>query len=268
MIKKACEYCGKLYETYNLKSKFCSKSCRYNSCKRYCLICGEELPAANKKYCSEKCMGIAQSRKKGYVEIKCDNCGELFTMEKHDYDYKIKKGQDKFFCSRKCYGIYQRVYKEETCTFCGKIFSKRPCDFEKSHTNYFCSIECSQKYSTYYINNSSWENEIGQFLIQKGIAYEREYRVEDFRFDFFLLDYNILIEIDGSFWHNSPRAIARDKKKNHIALKNKFTLLRFLSDDTRHLEKIKNDLEKLIKIYDEPAYIKTIYNREDLKTKI
>ena len=62
-------------------------------------------------------------------------------------------------------------------------------------------------------------------------------------YDFYLLDYNILIEIDGDFWHCNPIKfptptcktqeinIINDEFKNNWAQENGYKLLRFWEDD-------------------------------------
>lgn len=76
-----------------------------------------------------------------------------------------------------------------------------------------------------------------------------------FIFDFYLPDYNILIEVDGDFWHCSPTKhlspvcktqeinIENDKIKNKWAQENGYKLLRFWEDDiNNNIKQIKQTL--------------------------
>ena len=45
-------------------------------------------------------------------------------------------------------------------------------------------------------------------------------------YDFYLLDFKTLIEVDGSYWHTSKKALQNDKLKTKLAKKNGFKLLR------------------------------------------
>lgn len=36
------------------------------------------------------------------VSLICNECGDEFYIDKRRYNYNIKKGQERFFCSRKC----------------------------------------------------------------------------------------------------------------------------------------------------------------------
>jgi G:T-mismatch repair DNA endonuclease (very short patch repair protein) len=73
-------------------------------------------------------------------------------------------------------------------------------------------------------------------------------------YDFYLPEYNILIEVDGDFWHCNPtkfpqaeyitqkRNILRDQEKNQWAKDNGYKLLRFWEDD------INNNIKQVKKI--------------------
>lgn len=74
-------------------------------------------------------------------------------------------------------------------------------------------------------------------------------------YDFYLPDYNLLIEVDGDFWHCNPDTkhkipkyntqkynLERDRIKNEWAIQNGYKLLRFWEND------IKNNVKKIKKI--------------------
>ena len=71
-----------------------------------------------------------------------------------------------------------------------------------------------------------------------GISFVREYKAipgRRFRWDFMLLDAQILVEIQGGIWrakgaHNTGKAIQRDCEKNNLAVLHGFRVLYFTPD--------------------------------------
>jgi very-short-patch-repair endonuclease len=78
------------------------------------------------------------------------------------------------------------------------------------------------------------------------IKYETLFYVKDIKafYDFYLPDHNILIEVDGDFWHCNPNTkfalpkyqsqkknLIRDEEKAQWALDNGYKLIRFWEDD-------------------------------------
>lgn len=94
-------------------------------------------------------------------------------------------------------------------------------------------------------------------LDKHNIKYEEQYMVKEIKsfFDFYLLDHNILVEVDGDFWHcnqelgfkptynSQKRNIKKDKIKNEWCKNNRIKLLRFWENDiNNNPEKVKNKL--------------------------
>ena len=63
------------------------------------------------------------------------------------------------------------------------------------------------------------EIKIKEFLIGEGINFESNHQIKNFRVDFFLKDYNLVIECDGDYWHGNPK-FYNHKKLNTIQIKN------------------------------------------------
>ncbi|MCK4358480.1 MAG: DUF559 domain-containing protein [Candidatus Cloacimonetes bacterium] len=97
--------------------------------------------------------------------------------------------------------------------------------------------------------------EILNFL---NIPFEHQFRLDNYLYDFHILNTNILIEVDGDYFHGNPKKFSklnkmqlemkeRDLKHNKIAKVNNFVLLRFWQDDILNNEKIVvNKLEEFI----------------------
>jgi len=75
-------------------------------------------------------------------------------------------------------------------------------------------------------NNTTSEIKFGQAMVDAGLKLYPEYRVGDYRFDFKVKHYPILIEIDGSVhWSKDKHEI--DMRKMRYATMHGFKILRF-----------------------------------------
>jgi len=105
---------------------------------------------------------------------------------------------------------------------------------------------------------SKLEDKFAHLLLEMGISYQRQKRVERKIYDFYLPQKNVLIEVDGDFWHcNHKKGIKlgyrfqvknlkNDALKEVIARKNGFSILRFWENDILHQpEKVKEQLKKI-----------------------
>jgi very-short-patch-repair endonuclease len=54
------------------------------------------------------------------------------------------------------------------------------------------------------------------FLEELGLLYEFQKPIKRYIADFFLPDYNLIIEADGDYWHNRPGAKVYDALKDLI----------------------------------------------------
>ncbi len=96
------------------------------------------------------------------------------------------------------------------------------------------------------------------------IKYETSYYVKDIKafYDVYIPQHNILIEVDGDFWHTNPlkypdgpvnkcqfKNAIRDEEKSQWALDNGYTLLRFWENDiNNNIKQVKQTLlEALVK---------------------
>lgn len=97
-------------------------------------------------------------------------------------------------------------------------------------------------------------------LKSNNISYEREKNFEYFLFDFYLLDFDFYIEIDGDYWHSNPKFYPdgpitssqkinfyRDIKKNNLCKEKNLKLLRFWEFDIlNNLNEIEIKLKELL----------------------
>ena len=106
--------------------------------------------------------------------------------------------------------------------------------------------------------NTKPELKMKEILVSLDIPFKHQFRLGHCLFDFRLLNANILIEVDGDYYHGNPKIFKklnkmqkemkeRDKKHNEVAKANNFILLRFWESDIKNnVEKIKNKLKNFI----------------------
>ena len=87
------------------------------------------------------------------------------------------------------------------------------------------------------------EREFADFCKANNIRYVEQYRRVGNKhpYDFFLVDYNLLVEIDGTYWHSDPQQKAKDSLHVEQALKAGYNIVRI---DTSELQKQKGDYWK------------------------
>ena len=99
-----------------------------------------------------------------------------------------------------------------------------------------------KKYKRKFIKTSKLETRFGGLLKKWGILYKKQYKVGTKYYDFYLPKYNLLLEIDGDFWHANPKKFQKlslmqvknkqnDIYKNCLAALGKFNMIRFWEHD-------------------------------------
>jgi very-short-patch-repair endonuclease len=78
--------------------------------------------------------------------------------------------------------------------------------------------------------SSSLETAVAAALQQLGCAFEQHVRMGPWVVDFYLADRQLVIECDGTYWHNLPASRVRDRKKNHWMRAHGVHLLRLVND--------------------------------------
>lgn len=90
------------------------------------------------KYCSKKCYTDFRHNNSKVKTIQCPICGKLFRQ----------KRTNQVFCSVECRAKSTENKLECVCSYCGKVFYRKPSEAEK-HKNNYCSKEC-QKNGMYW----------------------------------------------------------------------------------------------------------------------
>lgn len=100
--------------------------------------------------------------------------------------------------------------------------------------------------------------EFAKILTELNVAFQEEYVIKYWSFDFFLTDFHVLIEVDGDYFHSNPKFYDkpktktqkinsyRDQKKNDFCESNGYALIRIWEDDIiNNKEKVLCSLKKL-----------------------
>lgn len=239
-IEMNCDYCEKTiyktpYELTKTSNYFCSHKCAntYRSEqayeKRKCEYCSNDYTTkkvARQRFCSTRCQSKWQSeyligeRANNFKAnlplknrvIKCDWCKDSFNA-RSPYQYRmVASGEQRnVFCSKEC---RQNWYSS--------VFSQSEEWKEKSRIDAVRILESGVVKTT----ASECQLMVNTILDGLEVKYENEYNCKYFSMDNYLKDYNLMIEVMGTFWHCDPRvydtirynqqadAIIQDKRKN------------------------------------------------------
>jgi very-short-patch-repair endonuclease len=110
------------------------------------------------------------------------------------------------------------------------------------------------------VGSSKLETYFHAFLLSIGIEVETQYQIGYKFYDFKVKGKDILIEVDGDYYHANPaiprtkplnmmqrKAIINDRKKNALASSNGFTLIRVWENDfNKKKEEVKQRLLSII----------------------
>lgn len=249
-----CSYCGKIFRPPSSREKFCSTECVAQDLSRrfrkrvtlICQHCGqsyEQKPslAQTSKYCSRECQGAAKS-KSGRVTLACKVCGK-------EFDRLVSRAGD--CCSYECQGVANRTRFTRNCEVCGQPFEVMPKD---SNSARYCSIECKQEawigQVRPYIGKrgpTQPEKDVQNALDQLKLDYVAQVPIGRYLVDFLLLDKQIVIEVDGDYWHSLPESQKRDAQKDKYLSRSGYTVVRITETETKQSEMLPGLIAERIK---------------------
>jgi len=290
---KECKHCKKEL-TYKQKV-YCSRECQYNDSKGekvkriecVCLFCDKKyleteyrLSINKGKYCSRKCKDNHQ--KEIYLGSNNPSFGRNISSEEliyrsdfmknlwksDDFKNKVKEGYKKFINEKGYYpGQDEKSINKRKETiilkygvphnWCG-IYGKRDCDLTCIKLYGKTSLEISNN----FFRNTQPELLFEDILKNLNFDYSKQLRIHSNSFykiyDFYLPKYNILIEVDGDYWHGNPtkfkvlneqqmRIKINDEIKNKLAIEHGHQLIRFWEYDIKNNKNIIEDKLKELK---------------------
>lgn len=70
------------------------------------------------------------------------------------------------------------------------------------------------------------------------VGYEFQYRIDEsdilHRYDFYIPKYNLIVEIDGDYWHNQEMIKMKDKIYDEVAVSHGYDIIRFLGSTIKN----------------------------------
>lgn len=191
-------------------------------------------------------------------EYTCPSCGGI-KMLKENSHYEATR------LKRVCKSCAMRKWQEEkygkkniyeftsTCPKCNQTKThiyKNPLSLYQTQTlsTKFSSLLCYNcSNSEYYVlsktkTNTKPEQIFKSILEELKINFTQSFKYKKYNFDFYLPDFDTMIEIDGVYWHgkdlswnelNETQKTSRknDEKKNQICLENNKKLIRLWEDE-------------------------------------
>lgn len=274
LLFKICPQCGVEFSYMKSKErKFCSKECYIKSKQTgadiQCDNCGKtfhrnqshidrQKSKGQNNFCCMKCQK-EYLHKQTYEIRSCEICGK---------EFEVSKLSTQRFCSDECQIQWQTTRVGNLnpkftsiltpCTYCGKAHYVKPYKFNQQE-NFFCSVECRQAwYADVYSQKEEWKelsrqralkqlqsNSLGtettpqkivnEILDKLDVVYNREEPFEFYAVDNYLLDYNLIIEVQGDYWHTNPNKycsqinqtqynVIRKDKAKHSYFKNQYKI--------------------------------------------
>jgi len=231
MVEYICQQChGKFFHRkINPSPKFCSKECQSTSGRGFkeyiCIQCGKNFSRGvrkedrNYRFCSKACR-----YEFFHKQFICQFCGKTFTKHistKHPF-YK--------FCSVKCaregqIGVVRKPPKEFICEICGKTFHRKVSPNAEYPIRKYCTPQCRNIYlneknrndpywrekvlaglsKSFKLHGTKPELKCKEILENLSVDFEYQYPVLPKFIVDFLCYANIVIQVDGEYWHGHPR---------------------------------------------------------------
>jgi hypothetical protein len=253
---------------------------------------------SEKMFCSNECVGKYNALRNQENRIKkvCIICNNDYTVKPSEADTSVTcskecqaKWQSQYLVGENANNYNKDISKEErevNCYWCGKVESVYPYKVKLIEEGYhhFCSKECWKEwYASDWSQSEDWKKEsrlravkmledglfnhtdtgcqkvVNNILDDLNVKYQNEYNCNYVSIDNYLLDYNLMIEVMGTFWHSDHRiikeinypdrvdGIRKDKiKRSFIKTKYNVNILYLWEED---IMKNPDLCKKLIKLY-------------------
>lgn len=258
-LNRGCKVCGE-----DIKYAFSRNTLRvYSSCSKQCKKELLKQKKANSLFMCSVCNNLILNKDKVLGTCGKEECINLHKKEKNKIikDTHWTKSKDKDLI------IEKRV---KTRLDNDKKLNRKYTSWNKGFVGQY-SEEYRKKISDGVLRNMSKEiykktkieKIIETFLIEHNINYKYSFIFKSRQFDFLLIDYDLVIEVDGDYWHGNPKFFNEEKgnltknqilkrkddlNKTKLLLDNNYKLLRFWECDIyNNFDNIKQEILKNIK---------------------
>lgn len=189
-IRVGCERCGK---TFNVTPS------KYKGSKF--LYCCQECYWADK---SDKMPKGAESQFYNRIQTKCDNCGKDIAVTPSDYEKKNKYGVSHNFCCPECYWEYRSKY------YVGDKSNGKHILWTDEMRNKM-KITIAHRLLGQNRLDTKPQKIVDSILRELNIEYVREFPCEYYSIDNYLVNFDLMIEVMGDYWHANPLRFNKDK---------------------------------------------------------
>lgn len=218
-VSANCEHCGSTFSRppsamRGNNGKFCSRSCYF---KARTVPSGPSNPGYKR------------------IDRNCEICGTTFQAK----PAVVQKGHGRY-CSHACSNEAKRrvtgkdhpLHKPEvslTCEWCGAKYTRRRYHSNRSR---YCSSSCRATHLAKQRGKRSRpELRLEATLEKSGIRFEAQRQVGSYLVDFFLPNEQLVVEVDGVYWHGKPRVIERDARKTEYCESIGLQVIRIPAED-------------------------------------
>ena len=179
---------------------------RYNCeyCGKVCYTNPRTFLDRKNLYCSHECYAKDKPNKVGYGEnnicynrvIKyCNNCGKELRLVPFRANQKNMFGESHSFCSQQCYWEFRSKY------YRGDKLIRREIT-EETRERMRCAV--AKKLCKLDRLDTKIQKITNDILDNLDIKYVREHNIVYYSIDNYLSDYNLMIEVQGDYWHCNP----------------------------------------------------------------
>jgi very-short-patch-repair endonuclease len=190
-----------------------------------CHQCGKAIPHRGLKYCTTTCFyawcrihgwprsGGVGGRSPTWTDGTCHHCGAKVYQ-------RLSESTDRRYCSRKCLarGRPRRPRIPQVscvCQECGNGFQRYRSRLTQGRGR-FCSQVC---HGVWRVRSSGRrvslpETALFDALESQGVSVLRQHRIDTFVVDGYVPAWNLVIEVDGTYWHALPAMKQRDQRKD------------------------------------------------------
>jgi very-short-patch-repair endonuclease len=263
-VKTICNFCNQEFlilpnKLLTGKGKYCSRECKDKH--QTVIYSGDNNPVYGKKHTNE------------WKETASIRVKKLW--ESDEYRDKIKKGVTKFIEENGYYpGTDKLSVKKRIKTMIERFgishnwigeYGKRECDKTTLKVYGKTSVQMLVEYSHFYNKKTDIEKMFEQILEELEIPFQCKFRIYDkekinfwFReYDFLILNSNILIEVDGDYWHGNETIFEElsdfqktvqinDEIKEIFAKDKGYEVIRFWGSDIKSNKiNVKNKVKEL-----------------------
>ena len=276
-----CEICGKEVTLGYTRCHSCASKAlmareRENKEGKVCSVCGK---LSGRKVCwtcaGKKFSETWEKKRKEGKQVVCSVCGKLGYK---DPCYSCTNSESIKKAAESARHVYDA--KTKVCSICGELSYKDPCQrcsliicgFHERQKERLSDPDWYRKFSdsvkrsynthpglrekraetaarTRIEHPTSIERKVEEVLQALGLWFIREFRIKNRVYDFYLPDFNMLIEADGTYWHSRPESIENDSYKNSLAESMGYRLVRLTEEQINS-----EDFENLAPMYILPPH--------------